>query len=160
MGKEKKYASIRALLGAGTVCGIGLVPAWWMTNLMERAGDDSLFLFSGMALCLLPSLAMISVHEEMDAAYILGPLLGLCLFCGFLWGDIRVFRVLFYDLFWAPIGCIPGWFLGQSIGRKADERAHAELARRKQEREQVEQKKAEIIAKIDEELGEQNGNVS
>ena len=58
------------------------------------------------------------------------------------------------------LGGIGGHSVGESLGRKADKRAYAELARRKQEREQVEQKKAEIIAKIDEELGEQNGNVS
>ena len=76
----------------------------------------------------------------------------------FLGGVCEAYDVIIIVPF-TVLGGIGGHSVSESLGRKADKRAYAELARRKQEREQVEQKKAEIIAKIDEELGEQGGNI-
>ena len=150
MGKEKKYASIGALLGAVIGFGVGLL----LFALVD------MYSIGILVFILWIIIGGVLSDEKMTrkGKIVLGITIFLMVFMG-VGGVVEAYDVIIIVPF-TVLGGIGGHSVSESLGRKADKRAYAELARRKQEREQVEQKKAEIIAKIDEELGEQNGNVS
>lgn len=160
MNKEKIYACIGAILGAGVVLGVGFAPASWVATLVEEV-DGRMPLGTSVPLLLVFFLVMVGVpamawritNETGAVVFLFVSLFSLGAFAN----TSGWLSSLFLLMPFAGLAGATGYRHGGSIGEKARwEKRHRE-AKEREETQHIEAEKAEIIDMIEKALKGQGG---